>query len=294
MQNFINKGFIKFSDHFDKKKCEKISNSLKNKINFKDLFNKKFSVIKFKKKIKVNNILDQYDIDFILNNKKFNYLLEKILGKDYFLIASRIICGVPVRFIPNWISKNLILNSPNLNQFIKNKYKFLRYFNGIDYHMDLIDFLNEKADFVTVYIYLDKVTKDMSPLILLEKSHYGGAQIFPHKIKKIKNGYIYIAGNKKIKTRKITLTGNSGDAWIWHGCLLHGSEFNYSQAPRFSLRLLFRKGQKKNKISNSLIDIVNKKIKNVTSGSKTSDYKKYLKFKKAKLISTRNNLISDS
>jgi len=33
MQNFINKGFIKFSDHFDKKKCEKISNSLKNKIN---------------------------------------------------------------------------------------------------------------------------------------------------------------------------------------------------------------------------------------------------------------------
>ena len=52
--------------------------------------------------------------------------------------------------------------------------------------MDLIDFKNEESDFVTAYVYLNKVTKKMSPLNLLTGSHYGGAQVFPHKIIKQK------------------------------------------------------------------------------------------------------------
>ena len=227
----------------------------------------------------------------MIKNEKFKKLLENILGKNYYLYASRAICGVPLHYLPEWIREKMILNSPNLNQFIREKFKSIRYFNGIDYHMDLIDFKNEESDFVTVYVYLNKVTKKMSPLNLLTGSHYGGAQVFPHKIIKQKRNYIYHSGKKKIKTKKKILIGDSGDAWIWHGCLLHGSEFNTSHDARFSLRFIFRKKKKVKIKKKTIMDEVNSMIPNITAKSIMSNYKRYKKFYNSKSESTRKKLL---
>lgn len=291
-QSFIKDGYIQSPKLFDSKKCKSISVKLEKKFNLKNIFlsENEFLNNKIKIKKKKKNILSELNLNFIIKNKNFQKLLESILGKNYYLYASRAICGVPARHIPEWIKDKMIVNSPNLNLFIKEKFKSMRYFNGIDYHMDLIDFKKEKSDFVTVYVYLDKVTKNMSPLNLLLGSHYGGAQTFPHKILKKNDDYIYYFDNKRIFSKKKKLIGSSGDTWIWHGCLLHGSEFNISKDPRFSLRFIFRKG-KNNSENDTLIYEVNSNIKNITAKSKMSDYKKYRKYYNSKFESTRKKIL---
>ena len=64
--------------------------------------------------------------------------------------------------------------------------------------------------------------------------------------------------NSKVKT----LVGKAGDVWAWHGCLLHGTNFNaQGNKPRFSLRLIF----KQTKNTNSIINKLNKKIQNTVA-----------------------------
>ena len=290
---FIKEGYIECENLFNSKKCEKISSKLKKSFNLKKIFLSKNEFLNQNKKQRKTNFIDKLNINFLIKNKKFQKLLENILGENYYLYASRVICGVPLHFLPYWIKEKMILNSPNLNPFIRKKFKSIRYFNGIDYHMDLIDFKNEQSDFVTVYVYLDKVTKKMSPLNLLSGSHFGGAQIFPHKILKKKNQYVYYSGKRVINTKKKILLGTSGDAWIWHGCLLHGSEFNTSQQPRFSLRFIFRKGSNKGK-NKTLMSEINSKIKNITAKSNMSDYRKYKKFYSLQSESTRKKLFMNN
>jgi len=290
-ENFIRNGYIECSNLLDRKKCKDISNKLKKTFDLKKIFLSEKEFLNQNKKQKTKNFIDQLNIDFLIKNEKFKKLLENILGKNYYLYASRAICGVPLHYLPEWIREKMILNSPNLNQFIREKFKSIRYFNGIDYHMDLIDFKNEKSDFVTVYVYLDKVTKKMSPLNLLTGSHYGGAQVFPHKLIKKKKIIFIILEKKEINTKKKILLGDSGDAWIWHGCLLHGSEFNTSQDARFSLRFIFRK-EKKSKIKKeSIMNEVNSMIPNITAKSSMRNYERYKKFYNSKSESTRKKLL---
>lgn len=289
-EKFIKDGYIECTNLFNRRKCKNTSNKLKKAFNLKKIFLSKNEFLNQNKKQHKKNFVNKLDLDFLIKNKKFKNILEAILGRNYYLYASRVICGVPLHYLPEWIKEKMILNSPNLNPFIKEKYKSIRYFNGIDYHMDLIDFKNEPSDFVTVYVYLDKVTKKMSPLNLLTGSHFGGSQIFPHKILKKKNHYVYYSGKKKITSKKKILLGKSGDAWIWHGCLLHGSEFNLSKHPRYSLRFIFRK---KKEMTNKgiIMNELNSRIRNITAKSNMSNYKKYKKFYNLKSESTRKKLL---
>ena len=66
------------------------------------------------------------------------------------MYASRIICALPHELMPKWISEKMDLDSPNIGEFIKDEFRDIRYFHGIDYHMDLIDFSKENSDFITV------------------------------------------------------------------------------------------------------------------------------------------------
>ena len=188
-EKFINLGYLDFKGMFDKNLCKKLNTSILKvrKIN-KNIFVKKkdYSIKKTKNK---NNIIDQFDLDFIFKNKLFLNKIKLILGEEFEIYAKRIICGVPNNIFPKWISSKMDLNSINVGKFIKSKYGDLRYFHGIDYHQDIIDFSQEEGNFVTVYIYLDKVTKKMSPLNLLPGTHLGGPSIFPHNLifKKKKN-----------------------------------------------------------------------------------------------------------
>ena len=290
-EKFIKDGYIECKSLFNRQKCKNISTKLKKAFNLKEIFLSESEFLNVKKIQKKKNYINKLNVEFLMKNRKFRKILETILGKNYYLHASRVICGVPLNYLPDWIKEKMILNSPNLNPYIKEKFKSIRYFNGIDYHMDLIDFKNEPSDFVTVYVYLDEVTKKMSPLNLLSGSHFGGAQIFPHKILKKKNQYVYYFGNKKMNLKKKILLGKSGDAWIWHGCLLHGSEFNKSKQPRFSLRFIFRKKTEIVKNKELLMNEINSRIKNITAKSNMSNYKRYKKFYNTNFFTTRRQLL---
>ena len=272
-EKFINLGYLNFEGMFDKDLCKKLNkNILKvRKIN-KNIFVRKkdYSIKKTKNK---NNILDKFNLDFIFKNKHFLSKIKLILGEEFEVYAKRIICGVPNSIFPKWISSKMELNSINIGKFIKSRYGDLRYFHGIDYHQDIIDFSQEEGNFVTVYIYLDKVTKKMSPLNLLPGTHLGGPSVFPHNltfkrkkiIYKTEDGKLFYSNNKN-------LIGDAGDVWIWHNCLLHGTQINLANEARYSLRIILRQKKKDN---SSLMTKTNKKIKNIVSFKKMIDFSRY-------------------
>ena len=68
----------------------------------------------------------------------------------------------------------------NLGSYIKKEFRDVTYFRGIDYHMDLIDHANAVGDNLTLYVYLNDVDANMSPLHIIEKSHIFGGTKFPH------------------------------------------------------------------------------------------------------------------
>jgi hypothetical protein len=259
--NFVNDGYFKFSSLSIEKKCKDLNDSiLRNKKIDKKIFLSKKNYKKTKeKKYKKKDILNKFKINFLLNNSKFKKLLIEILGKNYKLYAQRVICSIPKSIFPKWIKKELREDVPNLTKFIKPEYRYMRYLIGADFHNDFIDFeVNDKANFITVYVYLSKVTKSMSPLILLPKTHLAGYDKYPHKIVNFKNKISYFPKNKKkINTRKISLIGKEGDTWGWHAHLIHGTRPAYSKTPRLSLRLIFRQVRSSNF---SQISIVNNRI----------------------------------
>ena len=285
---FFNKGFLEYKNLLDKKKCKSLNDRIFNlrKIDQNIFLSKSEYLLRKKKGYKYvsKNILDKVNKNFIYENKRFNKKIENILGKDYFLYASRIICALPHELMPKWISEKMDLESPNIGEFIKDEFRDIRFFHGIDYHMDLIDFSKENSDFITVYIYLDKVTKKMSPLNILPKTHLGGAASYPHDLIKKKDYVIYKPTNqKKIVSKNKVLIGTSGDVWLWHGCLLHGTNFNVQgNRPRLSLRLIFRQ---KKKSKETLMNKLNAKIINTVALEKMRQNHKYKNLNKNKNIS---------
>ena len=272
-EKFINLGYLNFEGMFDKDLCKKLNkNILKvRKIN-KNIFVRKkdYSIKKTKNK---NNILDKFNLDFIFKNKHFLSKIKLILGEEFEVYAKRIICGVPNSIFPKWISSKMDLNSINIGKFIKSRYGDLRYFHGIDYHQDIIDFSQEEGNFVTVYIYLDKVTKKMSPLNLLPGTHLGGPSVFPHNLTFKRKKIIYkTQDGKLIYSNNKNLIGDAGDVWIWHNCLLHGTQINLANKARYSLRIILRQKKKDN---SSLMTKTNKKIKNIVSFKKMIDFSRY-------------------
>ena len=188
-KKFLQEGYLELKNLLSKSDCKKMNDKILKirKIN-KEIFfeNKKEYFEKKNLKITPKNILDKFNLNFILKNKKFKNNIKDILGENYYLYASRIICAMPEKFLPKWISSKMDQGQPNLTDFIKHKFRDMRYFHGIDYHMDLVDFSKEKSNFITVYVYLDKVTKKMSPLNILPRTHLGGAASYPHNLTKKK------------------------------------------------------------------------------------------------------------
>lgn len=272
-EKFINLGYLNFKSMFNKNLCKKLNKDIMKvrKID-KNIFITQKEYLTKKNKNK-NNILDEFNLDFIFKNKLFLNKIKLILGEDFEVYAKRIICGVPNNFFPKWISSKMDLNSINIGKFIKPDFGDLRYFHGIDYHQDIIDFTNEEGNFITVYIYLDKVTKKMSPLNLLPGTHLGGPSIFPHNLFFDKKKIIYKNEDGKLfKSNNKTLVGNAGDVWMWHNCLLHGTQINIAKEPRYSLRIILRQKRKK---KSSLMTKTNNKIKNIISFNKMMDFSKY-------------------
>ena len=95
---FIDNGYLEFKNLLSKSECKKLNNKILKirKIDEKIFFETKNEYQKYKnKKISSKNILDRFNLNFILKNKKFRSKIENILGKEYYLYTSRVICALP-------------------------------------------------------------------------------------------------------------------------------------------------------------------------------------------------------
>ena len=71
------------------------------------------------------NLLNKLDTQFIFDNNKFINLMKKVVGKNYRILDSKLVMGVPKYLIPKWILEmKKDSHTVNLGEFIKPKYIF--------------------------------------------------------------------------------------------------------------------------------------------------------------------------
>ena len=289
INSFKSDGFIKLNNLIDTDECKNLYLKLIENRNWDhSLFQ---SEEEFKEEPKVNpmlkktnpgkgvqNLVDDYNIDFIEKNPEIVKILKYILGENYEIMLSKFVVAVPNNWLPDYVKilDNDALIS-NFNPYIKKKYRDITYFRGIDYHMDSIDVKGQDNHFITMYVYLNKTDEHMSPLNLIKKSHIYGHTSFPHYIKDYPNeNYLeYSNDNKNFKKfEKEKLVGNAGSVYIWTSNTLHGTARSRSEKENFriSLRYLI----KKNKNTISLLDDMFPENKIGSNRAQQKDYKRIL------------------
>ena len=263
--SFLNSAFEIKKNFFNKNDCKKILNLVKKSRDFNKIwisendFNKN-KILKTVNPRPGRNLIEKLDTKFIFSNPKFIELINKILGSKWKVLDYKFVAALEKKMVPNWVQKKIEDTFiPNLGRFVKENYRDITYFRGIDFHQDIIDFPHKKSDFITCYIYIEDVDKNSSPLIVFPKSHIYGAQKFPHKISKVSyKTYKYFKNNKQyMKLKSEELVGKSGTLYFWHPCILHGTQPTIDNKFRVSIRILIEKNQI---LRSGIIDDVNKNI----------------------------------
>ena len=263
--SFLNSAFEIKKNFFNKNDCKKILNLVKKNRDFNKIwisendFNKN-KILKTVNPRPGRNLIEKLDTKFIFSNPKFIELINKILGPKWKVLDYKFVAALEKKMVPNWVQKKIEDTFiPNLGRFVKENYRDITYFRGIDFHQDIIDFPHKKSDFITCYIYIEDVDKNSSPLIVFPKSHIYGAQKFPHKINKVSYKiYKYFKNNKQyMKLKSEELVGKSGTLYFWHPCILHGTQPTIDNKFRVSIRILIEKNQI---LRSGIIDDVNKNI----------------------------------
>ena len=262
-ENFLKEGFVKIEGSLDVGLCQKLMEDFK-KLRpidadyFKENVYMKESEYDPNKTARKtgpsigNNLVEHVDLDFIENNQDVQKAISSVLGSGYKIINKKFVMGVPRNFIPDWILKKIEdIPSANLCQFIKPEYRDMTYFHGIDFHMDIVDHKNRIGNFITLYVYIDDVDENMSPLFVVPDSHVFGALIFPHDIKILnKNMLRFSNGEGKSKDLEFNiLTGKSGSVYFWSAYTLHGTQPTYeTTVPRVSLRYIIEREKSSQKL----------------------------------------------
>jgi hypothetical protein len=189
------------------------------------------------------NLLEGLDdkLAFIEASPQITDALCALLGPGYRIMDRKVVCGVPAKSIPPWLKQRIAGNPVNnLGAYVQPQYRDVTYFYGIDFHQDLIDHREREADFVTLYVYLHKVTRADAPLFVLEGSHSLGASVFPHDLTQAgPDAWLYRNGSVgDAMTRQVVLTGDAGFAALWHACTLHGTQPDAGDEERISIRYL--------------------------------------------------------
>lgn len=249
--SFVENGFVDMGRVIDKKDCEAALRGLRaNRPWGPELFLSEADFRYNPTLVGVNprpgrNALEHMDLDFVENNYAIKEYVRAILGPVSTVLCKKAVAAIPAEWLPDWVKQEIKERPvPNLGAYIKPEYRDITYFHGIDWHQDIIDYPERKADFITLYVYLDKVTVDDSPLQVILRSHERGAQVFPHNLKDY----------GELETR--VLTGPPGTAYLWHSCLLHGTQPSASVANRISLRYVIAKQG----ANGYLLDEVNEEI----------------------------------
>ena len=191
-----------------------------------------------------NLLMDEKpDLSFIEENPAFIKSMEALAGRHYTIMKKSIIRSTPGWAIPEWILDYVKdVGRPNLNPFIRDEFQDVQYFHATDFHQDKT---RPESNFVTVYIYLDKVVADYSALRILEGSHRLGMTTYPHLLRKSPHqekgkSYWFYSDNKgnHEKCYETIVTGEAGSIFSFHCFTLHGTVLNNSKDPRISLRYL--------------------------------------------------------
>jgi len=195
------------------------------------------------------NLIEQFALDFVEKNEALHKLLASVLGEHFSFRRKKFVVGLPENAIPQWVKAQIKdLPIANLGAYIKENFRDCTYFQGIDFHQDLIDYKNEAPDFITLYIYLDEVGLEDSPLVVLPGSQKLGATIFPHKLtmNNLTWHYTNDLGNSDTFKQNILANKPAGSAFFWHACTLHGTQKIAAKKPRISLRYIVQKDPKDN------------------------------------------------
>lgn len=265
LNTFSRKGILSMRKVLAKKTCNKIVNLLESDRQWdQNLFLNKKDYLKQKVKQKLNpgknvqNLYNNFQLDFIEKNREIKKTLNKILGGKYNIILAKFVVSVPNSWMPKYV-RDFCKKNPgiNLNKFIKKKYRDVTFFQGLDFHMDSIDRSFKSNKFITMYVYLNDVTSKMSPIEIIEGSHKYGHVPWPHFLRKNRKKSVeFSIDNKNFnKFKKNALTGSSGDVFIWTSNTLHGTSKpnNKDKKFRISLRYLI---EKKNKEKSLIDDVV--------------------------------------
>ncbi len=219
------------------------------------------------------NLLDgfQQELDCVEGHASLGQLLTALLGSGYTILDKKLVCGVPERWIPDWLVRRIKGNPVNnLGAYVRPEYRDVTYFYGIDFHQDIIDWSGREADFVTLYVYLHGVGPSDAPLQLLSDSHRLGATRFPHRLEKSENGATWwrYGGDAEVAMdcRQTMMVGGAGYAALWHPFTLHGTQPHAGDSERISLRYLIAKSDN---AQDAFIDTVNATIAGALSMSDT-------------------------
>jgi hypothetical protein len=283
---FMENGFIEFPSLLNVDKCKELYDKIYTNRNWgKDIFRPREECEKNPQLRKVNpgkninNLAEKFDLSFIEDNETIKYFLNHALGENYEIILKKFVVAACNKWLPDWLkdklSKSLI---SNLGSFIKEEYRDVTYFRGIDYHLDVIDFPKGDPKFLTMYIYLRDVIKDMSPLNVVKKSFINGPTPFPHYIiNDDHKDYLEYGKSKETYKRfeKKELTGTAGTVYFWTSTTLHGTrpqpvDDNF----RISLRYLIKK---KTSSRVPIDDLIKEKIIVKTRHEDDKEKKKILK-----------------
>jgi hypothetical protein len=190
------------------------------------------------------NLAEKFDLSFIEEHPDFKKAMYEVLGDDYQILLKKFVMGTPESIIPKWVYEfTKGQKVANLGPYIKPEYRDITYFHGIDWHQDIIDYPGHVSDFITVYVYLEEVTEETSPLYVVPKSHLLGATTFPHSIE-IKSNNKLIYSNDFGKSSEFDfkmLLGKAGSVNFWHSSVLHGTQPHSESKPRISVRYLMQK-----------------------------------------------------
>ncbi len=273
VSGFLDTGFIDFGSILDVTRCSKLFDELLSLRNFSSsLFSDEASFRNNPLRKGVNpapgrNIIEKLNTSFIEEDLVIRDALEAILGPGYQTVMKKVVAAIPAEWIPEWVKREIAeLPVPNLGAFVKPEYRDITYFHGIDFHQDMIDYPDRHSDFVTLYIYLDKVTENDSPLLVLPGTHDFGVTLFPHDLKpKLNDKTMWKYSDRRGSEGEFpcaTLVGPSGSAYLWHACTMHGTQPSALDqrkvGNRISLRYVIAKAERTD--TNTLIDQVNRKI----------------------------------
>ncbi len=101
---------------------------------------------------------------------------------------------------------------------------------AVKYHQDFAFEAHSNDDMVTVLFFIDAVTADNGPLMVVPGSQHG--PIYEHWHDGFFTGAVSATVDKAIRAQAVPCVGPAGAACLMHTRVLHGSEPNLSTGPR--------------------------------------------------------------